>query len=316
MAFYFAIAAYFTEASLQRRGARRFVVDRLLRLGVPLAFQILVIGPLLSYVLSVIVWGLEGSLGEHLVIYVFRDGGIEMASLWFVAALLIFSLAYALWWRWSGRSQEDVESTKVPSDRSMAIFALGIGLLTFVVRLVYPVARIFRPFGFQLAHFPQYIAWFIAGVVAYRRGWLAGLRDARGRSWGRLAILCIVVAPLLYAAGGALGGSSVPFMGGMHWQALAYALLEQFLCLGMIIALLVAFRRRYNRQGGLAKEMSASAYTVYIIHTPVLVLITVAMRDLAMYPLLKFALAPLLALPSCFLLAAGVRRLPGARSIL
>ena len=48
MAFYFAIAAYFTEAALQRRGARRFVADRLLRLGVPLAFQILVIGPLLS----------------------------------------------------------------------------------------------------------------------------------------------------------------------------------------------------------------------------------------------------------------------------
>ena len=317
MAFYFAIAAYFTEASLQRREARRFVADRLLRLGVPLAFQILVIGPLLSYVLSVTVWGFEGSLGDHLMIYVFRDGGIEMASLWFVAALLIFSLAYVLWWRSSGRWQDDIESTsKVPSDRVMAIFALGIGLVTFVVRMVYPVGRIFRPFGFQLAHFPQYIAWFIAGVVAYRRGWLAGLSDARGRSWGRIAILCIVTAPLLYAAGGALGGSTAPFMGGMRWQALAYALLEQFLCLGMIIALLVAFRRRYDRQGRLAKEMSANSYTVYIIHTPVLVLITLAMRDLTMFPLLKFALASLLAVPTCFLIAAGVRRLPGARSIL
>jgi hypothetical protein len=40
------------------------------------------------------------------------------------------------------------------------------------------------------------------------------------------------------------------------------------------------------------------------------------MRDWALWPLLKFALASLLAVPSCFLLAAGVRRLPGARSIL
>jgi glucan biosynthesis protein C len=316
MAFYFAIAAYFTEASLQRRPARRFIADRLLRLGVPLALQILAIAPLLSYFLSVTVWGFQDSLADHLRIYVFRDGGIDVGSLWFVEALLIFSLAYVCWRRCSGHSQDNVSHTDLPTDRTLALFAVGIGLLAFVVRLAYPVGRLLRPFGFQLAHFPQYIAWFVAGAVAYRRGWLAGLSDERGRAWGRVAIVCIVVAPLLYAAGGALGGSTAPFMGGMHWQALVYAVLEQFLCLGMIIGLLVAFRRRFDRQGRLAREMSASAYTVYILHSTVLVLITVAMRDWALWPLLKFALASLLAVPSCFLLAAGVRRLPGARSIL
>jgi fucose 4-O-acetylase-like acetyltransferase len=316
MAFYFAIAAYFAEGSLQRKGARQFVASRLLRLGVPLAVQILVIGPLLSYVLSVVAWGFEGSLGDHLAIYVLRDRVVEPGSLWFVAALLLFSLAYAGWWRRSGRAEDDASDRPLPSDLAMAMFALGIGLLTFVLRLAYPVGRVLRPFGFQLAHFTQYIAWFIVGLLARQRGWLDSLGNDRGRAWGRVAILLILAAPLVFVAGGALGGSTAPFMGGMHWQSLVYAVLEQFLCLGMILGLLVAFRDRYHRQGALARELSSSAYAVYIIHTPVLVCITLAMRNWAVFPLVKFALASWLTVLACFPVAAAVRRLPGARSIL
>jgi fucose 4-O-acetylase-like acetyltransferase len=316
MAFYFAIAAHFVVPSLQRKGARRFVVDRVLRLGVPLAFQILVIAPLLSYVLRVTLWGVEGSLGEHLLRYLVQERTIEPGSLWFVEALLLFSLCYVLWWRRSGRSQDGIGATAVPSDRTLAVFALATGLLSFAVRQAYPAGRILWPFAFELGRFPQYIAWFIVGTVAYRRGWLDGLSDARGRTWGRIALLVIAFAPLLFVAGGALGGNMAPFMGGWHWQALVYAVLEQFLGLGMIFALLVGFRKRYNRQGGLARELSASAYTVYILHGPVLVLISLAIRDWTVFPLLKFALASLLAVPACFLIAAGVRRLPGASRIL
>jgi len=317
MALYFAIAAYFTTPSLERKGARRFVADRLLRLGLPLAFQVLVISPLLSYVLRVTLCGFGASLGDHLIQYWVRDHTIEVGSLWFVEALLIFSLCYALWWRRSGGSQGSVRSAgEAPSDRILVFFALGIGLVTFAVRIAYPVGRILWPLAFNLAHFPQYIAWFITGVVAYHQGWLDSLTDARARAWGRLAALLIVIAPLLFAVGGALEGNTAPFLGGVHWQALVYALPEQLLCLGMIISLLVGFRNRYPRQGWLATEMSSSAYAVYVIYAPVLVLISLALRDLTLFPLLKFALVSLLTAPACFSIAACVRRLPVARRIL
>ena len=317
MALYFAIAAYFTAASVERKGARRFAADRLLRLGVPLAFQSLVIGPLLAYVLAVTLWGYQGTLRDHVVHRLLQDRIIEVGPLWFVEALLMLSLCYVLWRRWSGRSPDDVRgASQVPSDRAMALFAVGIGLVNFVVRMVYPVGRILWPCGFQLGHFPQYIAWFVVGLVAFRRGWLDGLTDARGRTWGRIAVLLILFAPILFAVGGALERGTGPFHGGLHWQALVYAVLEQLLCMGMIIALLVGFRKRYPAQGGLAKELSSSAYTVYVIHTPVLVLITLAMRDLSLLPPLKFGLGFLLSALSCFSIAAGLRRLPGARRIL
>ena len=69
-------------------------------------------------------------------------------------------------------------------------------------------------------------------------------------------------------------------------------------------------------QGPLAKEASASSYTVYIIHATVLILFTLAVRDIAIYPLLKFALVALILVPMCFALGAAIRRLPGARGIL
>jgi surface polysaccharide O-acyltransferase-like enzyme len=95
-----------------------------------------------------------------------------------------------------------------------------------------------------------------------------------------------------------------------------YALWEQFVCVAMIIALLFLFRKRLNWQGSVSKAMSASAYTAYIIHAPVVVLVAIAMRNINLYPLLKFALAVLIAVPLCFALGNFIRQLPLAKRIL
>ena len=111
-------------------------------------------------------------------------------------------------------------------------------------------------------------------------------------------------------------GNIAPFMGGVHWQALIAALWEQFLCVGMVISLLAWFRRRYNQHGRLAKSMSASAYTAYIIHQPVLVFLGLALRSISLHPLIKFALAAPVAVSLCFLISLYLRKLPLIKSIL
>jgi surface polysaccharide O-acyltransferase-like enzyme len=84
----------------------------------------------------------------------------------------------------------------------------------------------------------------------------------------------------------------------------------------MIITLLVWFRKRFNHQGSLAKTMSASAYTVFIIHAPVAVLVALALRGISLYPLFKYPLVALIVVPLCFVLATFIRKLPLARNIL
>jgi len=84
----------------------------------------------------------------------------------------------------------------------------------------------------------------------------------------------------------------------------------------MIIALLFLSRKWFNRQARVSKPMSASAYTAYIIHAPVVVFVAIALRNISLYPLLKFALAALIAVPLCFALANFIRQLPLAKRIL
>jgi peptidoglycan/LPS O-acetylase OafA/YrhL len=126
----------------------------------------------------------------------------------------------------------------------------------------------------------------------------------------------VVLLPVLFVAGGGTTGNLSPYLGGLHWQCFAYALWEQCLAIAMIVGLLVFFRQKFNRQSKLMKEMAGSSYTVYIIHTPVLVFFTLAIRNVTLYPLFKFVLALLVIVPLCFALASVVRKLPLARRIL
>lgn len=88
------------------------------------------------------------------------------------------------------------------------------------------------------------------------------------------------------------------------------------MCVSINIGLLVFFRRRFARQGTISKVMSASAYPVYIIHAPLIMMLAAALRDVHLFPLLKFALVSLLAIPLCFGCGYLLRKLPLARSIL
>jgi glucan biosynthesis protein C len=319
MGFYFLIAAYFVPRSLERRGSNQFLKERFLRLGVPLAFQLLVVGPLLSYGLGITVWGFNGSLWAYIGEYWKHYQGLDTGPLWFIGALLIFSIVYALWWgQVKPAAHKALREGAAPDDVTIAVFALAVGLITFVVRIWLPVGWVFAPLGFQFPHFTQYISLFAIGTIAYRRGWLSAISEdaTRGRLWGRVVGLLIALAPILFVLGGALKGNTAPFRGGIHWQALAYALWEQFICVGMVISLLVWFRKRYNHQGGLVRAMSTSAYAAYICHAPILVFVSLGLRSIAFHPLLKFALASLICIPVCLAFGGLLSRLPIARRIL
>lgn len=158
---------------------------------------------------------------------------------------------------------------------------------------------------------------YIVGIIAYRCNWLVRIPDSTGRFWLCVAIVFIIMLfPALFVLGGASSGNISPFKSGFHWQCFGLVAWEQFTGVAMIISLLFVSRKHFNRQARLGKAMSASAYTAYIIHAPVVVLVTLAMRNISLYPLLKFALAVLIAVPLCFALGNFIRQLPLAKRIL
>jgi hypothetical protein len=199
----------------------------------------------------------------------------------------------------------------------IALFAIALSAVTFVVRIWLPIGWSFEPLNFQFPFFPQYICMFIVGIIAYRRNWLVRIPEEMGNLWICIALLLILILfPALFVLGGALHGNVSAFMEGFHWQCFGYAAWEQFTGVAVIIALLFLFRKWFNQQTGAGKAMSASVYTAYIIHAPVVVLVTLTMRNISLHPLLKFALAVLIAVPLCFALGNFIRQLPLARRIL
>jgi surface polysaccharide O-acyltransferase-like enzyme len=318
MGFLFMISGYFTPASYDRKGPRRFLIDRLLRFGIPLLCYDFIINPALVYLLiRADVIKVEGSFSQLLVRY-FKEPHVGTGPLWFVEALLIFAVLYILWRVVTGPERNRSRSDRrLPNNKEIAMFALILGAVTFAVRIWLPIGWAFEPLNLQFPFFPQYICFFIIGIIAYRGDWFTRIPKAASRFWLSIAVIFIVVLfPVLFVLGGAPTGNVSQFAGGAHWQCLAYSVWEQFVGVAMIVALLVLFRERLNHQGAVAKAASASTYTAYIIHAPVIVLLALALRNVRLYPLLKFSLVAAVAAPICFALGNFIRKLPPARRIL
>ncbi len=312
----FFLAAYFTPSSYDRKGPRRFLRDRLLRLGIPLLVYEFVIHPLQAYpLIKAGALDIDGSFGEMLAGY-YTSFHLGSGPLWFVEILLVFSFVY-VGYRLLRNDPPTSEQKAPPGSLTLIALAAGMGLANFLVRVRLPVAWSLDPLRLQLPFVSQYACMFGLGIVACRNDWLARMSRATGRRWLALAaVLIFVIFPLLFTLGGALEGDVGKFLGGFHWQAFAYAMWEQLVGVAMIVGLTVLFREHLNRQGSLAKEAAGAGYATYILHTPVVILVTLAVRDVELYPLLKFALVALVMVPLCFALGAAVRRLPVARRIL
>jgi peptidoglycan/LPS O-acetylase OafA/YrhL len=323
MGFFFMISSYFIPGSYDRKGAVKYSQDRLVRLGVPLVFYALVLAPILSYLIRPVAIQLDiGFLKElwsYGVNYIrsYPTIGIDVGPLWFVAALLVFTLAYVLWRVLTANiSSIHASQIKTPKNVAILIFALVLGMISFTVRIQLPVGWEYRLLHWQFPHFTQYIAMFIVGIFAYRNQWFEGLTKSQGRFWTILAIALILFFPIFFIAADGTGTGFSSILGGLHWQSLLFSLWEQVLCVAIIVSVLVWFRERLNHQGAIAIAMAASAYATFIIHAPVIVLLAKSLRKIKMDLALKFFWVAPIAVILCFLVGFLVKKLPIARRIL
>src|SRR5512143_1696925 len=311
MGLFLLISAYFVPGSYDRKGAVRFLKDRFIRLGIPVALYSWIVRPILVYLDPVRFPLSRPPFWSFITGTYFRQQPFLGAGpLWFIEVLLIFSVLYVLWRRLTpGRPDKPAAESRLPRNRTIALFAILLGVAAFLVRIWLPLGWNFAPLNLQFPFFVQYIALFVVGLIAYRRNWLLNLPEKTGRLWLGIAVVSIFLFWPLALSGGALQQGLEPFRGGLRWQALAYALWESLLGVSMCIGLVYAYRRFADSQGQLAGFLSRNAYAAYLIHEVVIVAIAYAVRYIAFYPLVKWALVALVALPVCFLLGNQIRKL-------
>jgi glucans biosynthesis protein C len=290
--------------SLDHKGPLRFVRDRLMRLGIPVVFYVLVIAPPMEYVK----YRDEGGHGGFLPYA--RDQLTDPAPgpTWFLEALLAFSLAYGLV-RWLRPARAEPSRDPLRA-KQVAGVAVAIAVLSFATHLVVPYGE--EHLHIQFALFPQYAILFALGCAAGRRGWLETLRPELRRRCGIAAMAAVVALAALLLGGGFTGGEADRdlYAGGWHWQAAGTSLVEGALAATLPLFLIGWFRVHCSRQGRLLRRMTPSAYGAFVIHPPVVVGLALALHRVAIPAELKFALALVAAVGGSFAITAMAMRIP------
>jgi peptidoglycan/LPS O-acetylase OafA/YrhL len=312
MGFFFLLAGYFTPASLERKGYARFLLDRNIRLGLPLLAFGLFLGPLTAAVVNYA----QGRGFWSCIVWLWQHKQFINGPLWFAEALLLFSLAYCGWRAAFGPALAD--STRapkaIPAQRWWLLSAIGVGAVALATRQFVPTGQ--NVIGLQLGYFSSYIFLFALGTVAWRNEWLRQLNWKQARPWLWSLLIAWPLLPVTIAfAIQFIGQGKANFSGGFSGPAILYALWEPFVAWGLIAAWLLTFRERMNQPSPLWTWLNRRAYAVYIIHPVVLVSVSILLRGWAAPALVKWGVVGLLSCVACWLIADPLVRIPGVRRV-
>lgn len=309
MPLFFLVAGTFTPASLERKGLRRFAADRTIRLLVPMAFFILVFTPPVEYVDP-------GNAGWSrgywaFVPYIWWQWPPPPGPTWFLAVLWVFSLAYALLrTRWPRRTPGAVPLRAWP----LVVAAATVTAASYLLRLAVPFGE--ERWHIAVAQAPGWIMGFTIGALAGEQGWFRSLEPGLAPRIRHVAWAAIVGCAVLVGIGVATGTDPELFAGGGTWQSAVFAMIEGVIVVTVSLWLVDLFRRRFNHQGALARELSRAAYAAFLVHQIVLVGLVLASRQMPWPPELKYLAVSLLGVTLSFGFGAAVVRLPGVARIL
>lgn len=307
MGLFFLVSGYFVPASLRRKGVAVFLRDRVIRLLLPLVGYVVLLSPLTALD-STARADLSGPLWRFYLEH------LSVGALWFLEVLLVLTVGYALVAALMTRVT-GLPPGATPRRRPPPTAIATAGLILVIAFATY-VVRVWLPFGSGLlnvptpSHLPQYLCMFLVGTVAYRFDWFRQVSRRAGTAGFILAaVATVTLGPLALI-------NTPAFLGGSwHWSSLAYALWESALCVGLALGLLALFRRRLDRQGRLGRYLSTHAFTVFLVHLPVIALLS-SIQHLPAVPFLGFVVGGTLSLVLSFALAYPLRSLTPLRRIL
>ncbi|MCC2101069.1 MAG: acyltransferase [Hyphomicrobiales bacterium] len=304
MGLFFLLAGYFTPPAVARRGRAAFALERLTRLGLPMAGYALLLHPLTVALAQ----SSKGQPFAETFARLWGHGQFRLGPLWFAFALLLLS---ALYLAVAGK----MRGLRVfPSNRALLAAAILTGAGAFLLRLRWPVGV--EVASLQLGYFASYIVLFALGCMAADARLLEAIPAAQVRLWRRIAWLAAPVLPIAALAQDRAGVALGRFEGGGNAAALIYALWEPFIAWGIILGLIFAFQKRFATLQGAWAQLARRSFAIYVIHPPILTGVAVAWRSVSAPPLLKFGATGAIACLLCYIAAGLVLRIPGVNRVL
>ncbi len=268
---FYLVAGMLTPGPLARRGPRGMLSSRVIRLGAPLLAYVVIVWPVLRWITDRAT-GNGGSLWASLRSQFSGEAVWSLGSgpLWFVAVLLVLTIAFVLW-----RSVRPAPAPRAErlAPHHLAVAAGLIAVGSFLVRLAFPIDS--QQFlDLHVWMWPQAAVLFVLGAVGFERGWLGALPTGtrRGCAWA------VIAAAIALASMFLLSGDDGAFTGGWHWEALGLAAVEGVVAVTASLLVLDWFRRRRDRDTRINRSLGGSSYPAFVVQGPVLVGLALLLR--------------------------------------
>jgi len=280
MGLFFLLGGYFTPKSYDRKGVRSFWKERLLRLGIPILLYVLVINPIMVYSLSALglyPWPLPKSLIGFLTFW---------GPMWFLTVLLLFTAGYTLWrqiTKFDSVQRRIPKEFSIPKYVYLLLSAIGLGLITFLLRLVSPIDQ--NLLGIPFSFIILYLMMFSVGIIAVRYEWIEKMTKNHVKVWAIIIAATFILFFLYAILFVGLDSDLSVFLGGFNLHALFFALVESVICMGMIFVLLKFFYAKFNKQGKILQNLASSAFLYTLFIHPFLFLYPLHLHLYPLFPL-------------------------------
>ena len=307
----FFLAGYFAYPSVVRRGAARFFRDKLLRIGLPWVFGVLVLAPPTAYMiyfsrrspLSLVEFWRTDFWGK----------AFQQSVYWYLGILLLLFAATALAYATRRRFAALQTRPGVPGAGLFAGFVLGMSAASLFVALgtgyTLDTWSHIYVLSYQPVRVPLYVGYFALGVHAGRRAWFTASGHAPARvPWTVLALVSGgAYLACRFGAAAALPASAS--------AALSVVLFNVF-CFSSLLAAIALFCAHLDCSNAFWRSQARNSYGIYYLHPLILYPLALAFVDVPLPIQLKAVTVIALGyLASWALSAFLLTRLPGLRRV-
>ncbi|MFW9941952.1 MAG: acyltransferase family protein [Candidatus Thorarchaeota archaeon] len=313
---FFLMGSYFTPGSYDRKGVGAFWKERLIRLGIPVLLYVVVINPTIFYLLAaggIKPWStyprMQGSFIDYYLsnfesLENFVEYLTEFTITWFLVLLLIFTAIYTIWrhlTKIDSIQQRIPNELYIPKYIYLFLLAIGLGFLAFLIRIPFPLNDV--PLGLPFAYMIQYLIMFCVGIIAYRYGWFEQMTKRHVKIWAITIFITVMLFFTYFFVFVGVDSDFSVFLGGLHFNALILALVDNIASMGMIFVLIKIFYSKFNKQGKMLQNLADSSFYMYLIHPFVVIPLSLGIKLISISPFIKLAIVFPLSVIICYLIS-------------
>lgn len=315
MGLFFMISGYFFAPAFDKKGFKKYTIDKLVRYGIPLIFVYWILMPLVFYFnyelysnnpslpfftfFKQIYLGIGQQPEWFIPILTWPESDLGFGHLWFVENLLVYAMIYAFL-RVVLQKTSFVKKFNLNAYLFTIAFLMIVSVATIITRDYYKVGDIKNVFGFlmiEVAHWPIYLGFLVSGIIASQTDLFRKFPSFYGKSLLGLGLLMAskVYFPFLFP----------DFIN--SWSGQYFEIFETILGFSLSFGLIVLFRDYLNSSNRLFSLLSENAYAAYIFHYPIVIAIQYSFDKVQINLLSKFLIVGFLSIIASFAFSYIIR---------